>query len=215
MTSFLSVDLEGDTVVQHVLREIPRRAPHAIARSFNRALVHARTIAIPAMRQLRNLKPGYLRERIELRRASPHNVEARLVAPRRGTLLSRFPFRQLYAKVTILRRGTTRGGVRVNYGTTVRRKAGVQVEVKPGRIEILRGAFLVPLRRGKGAGGGVGIAIRTKGARRHFEVLHSTSVHDVLGDVLEPTAERMRPFLTRQLLHELGFEVARLSRRSA
>lgn len=215
MTSFLSVDLEGDVVVQHVLREIPKRAPYAIARTFNRAIVHGRKLAIPAMQALRNLKTGYLRDRIEVRRASPANLEARLVAPRRGTLLSRFPFRQLYSTASMLR-GTTSRGVRVNYGVKRRLKAGIQVEIKPGRLEILRGAFLVPLKRGKVAGaGGLGIAIREKGQGRRFEVLHSTSVHDVLGDVLEPVAERMHPFLTKQLLHELEFEVGRLSRRSA
>jgi hypothetical protein len=208
VTQFLSVDLEGDAVVQHFVRELPRRAPRAIARAFNRSIVHARAQAIPAIRQLRNLKPGYLRERLEILRATAARVEARLVAPRRGTLLSRFPFRQLRATYTPLR------GKKA--GRTVKRKAGIQVEIRPGRPEILPGAFLVPLRRGNvAAAGGLGVALRPAGSRRHFEVLHSTSVHDVLGDVLEPVAERMRPFLTRQLLHELEFEVGRLSRRSA
>jgi hypothetical protein len=207
VTAFLDIDMEGDALVQHFLRELPRRAPAAISRAFNRTIVHARQLALPAMQAKRALKTGYLRERIEIRRATPANVEARLRAPRRGTLLSRFPFRQVYSNWRV------RGGFTEK--TRKRNKAGIQVEIKPGRVEILRGGFLVPLKRGTVAGaGGMGIAIREPGQRKRFEVLHSTSVHDVLGDVLPETAERMRPFLTRQLLHELEYEIARL-RRSA
>jgi hypothetical protein len=87
----------------------------------------------------------------------------------------------------------------------------------------------VRLKSGRDAGAGrFGIAVRNSvlarlglkseaeggsGARR-YSVLHTSSVHDVYSDLLPSLARGATPFLQRQLMHELQYELNRLRRAS-
>ncbi|HVT35715.1 MAG TPA: hypothetical protein VHE37_09025, partial [Nevskiaceae bacterium] len=114
---------------------------------------------------------SYVRSRIELREASGPDGPATVKARARETRLDRFRYRQLW----------TRGK------NGRRRAAGIAVQVKRGRpMQTLKGAFLVPLKRGREAGaGGMAIALRPKGSKRAYEVLYSSSVRDLLKDQVE------------------------------
>src|SRR5690242_2964117 len=209
--SLIDIDLDGDVLVRHVLDNLPRRGLHAVVRSINRTATHVKTGAVREIAQRKRFKAAYLRERIEIRNARADRPEAFILARRRGTLLSRFPYRAMRA-------GKNRRG------------GGIQVAVKTGApATVLRSAFLVRLRSGKEAGvGPMGIAVRNtvlarlgikpeseggSGSRR-YSILHTSSVHDVYSDVLPQLALTATPFLHRQLMHELQYELNRLRRAS-
>lgn len=214
--SMISLDLEGDVTVRHVLDNLAgRRGVTAVVRAINRAATHARAEAGREIPKKVQFRPAYLRERIEIRQARTDRPEAYILARRRGTLLSRFPYRAV--QTTKVGQGRKRSG------------GGIQVTIKTGRpAKVLKSAFLVRLRSGRADGAGaVGIAVRNEvlkrlgiraeseggHGRRRYSVLHTTSVHDVYRDALPGIAGRITPFLQRQLLHELEFELNR-SRRS-
>jgi hypothetical protein len=168
--TLIRVALQNETEVRRALESIPGKARRAFSNAMNRAGRYGRMEAIREISQRVNFPRRYLQQRMELIRARASDLSITIRARKRETLLSRFPNKQLY---------TTTGA------KSGRRKAGIQVSVKRGRVEVLRGGFFVPLKRGKELGGGaVGIAIRERGAKRAFEVLHSTSVHHAFSDVL-------------------------------
>ncbi len=103
--------------------------------------------------------------------ATNAKLEARITARSRPTSLARF------------NKGSQRIGQR----------GGVRVEVKPGSVQRLPGAFLIKLRAGRGDGEtfNVGVAVRTKGGRpppgykplpigRNLWLLYGPSVQQVL-----------------------------------
>lgn len=103
--------------------------------------------------------------------ATSANLEARITARARPTSLARF------------NKGSKRIGQR----------GGVRVEVKPGSVQRLPGAFLIKLRAGRGDGENfnVGVAVRTKNGRpppgykplpigKNLWLLYGPSVQQVL-----------------------------------
>lgn len=189
--TLIRVAIQNEAEVRRALASIPGRARRAFSNAMNRAGRFGRTEAIRMIGGQVNFPTRYLQQRMELLRARASDLSVTIRARKRDTLLSRFPHQQLYATTG----GALRGGRFVKTRTT-RRKAGIAVSVKSGRSEVLRGGFLVRLKRGKESGAGaIGIAVRRKGAARAFDVLHSTSVHHAFSDFLsEVTVVASRRF---------------------
>lgn len=222
--TLISFDLENDVTVRHILDNLPQRGLQAVVRALNRTATFVRADAVREIPRFKRLKPSYIRQSIDIRNARVDRPEAYIFARRRGTQLSRFPFKQVKAAVSSLKTTARaplagRRKLRVN-----QRNAGIQVQIKTdGPAKIMRSAFLINLR-----GGNKGIAVRLEvlrrlgltwspseeggSGRRRFAVLHTSSVHDVYSDVLPDIATRVIPFLKTQLLHELEFELDRLRR---
>ncbi len=201
--SLIRVAIENEAEVRRALASIPGRARRAFSNAMNRAGRFGRTEAIRMIAARVNFPKRYLQQRMELLRARASDLSVTIVARKRDTLLSRFPHRQLFATTG----GVARGG-RFARTRSVRRKAGISVTVKPGSSKVLRGAFLVRLKRGKDLGAGaVGVALRIKGAKRAFEVLHSTSVHHAFSDVLSETTVAATQRFNSEIRMELDNEL--------
>lgn len=223
----LDITIKGDSLVVQALSSAPKQVAAGQRRAKNRAASRLRTQGVRRIGQRVHLKASYIREQISLRNAKgdgPATVTGRT----RETRMDRFPNRQL------TKRG--KGGKSVPAGISVRIKRG------RGPIT-LSSAFYVPLRKGKRDGaGGQGIAMRTaaiealgrvgagQGIRsdaegfgtfgqtagrgaREYEVLHSSSIRDMLADELDGdlTAD-IRRYYAQQLQAELRRATARARR---
>lgn len=197
--SLIRVTIANEADVRRALSSVPGRAHRALSNAMNRTGRYARTEAIRQIAARVNFPKRYLQQRMELLRARASNLSITILARRRETLLSRFPHKQLYSTAA-----AGNAAPRLSRVRGARRKAGVVVTVKAGRPRRLRGAFLVRLKRGKDLGAGaMGIAQRLKGAKRAFEVLHSTSVHHAFSDVLPEVGE----LATRRFNDEIRIEL--------
>lgn len=180
----LTIKVQRHALVLQALLETPKLAAAGQRRAINRAASRLRTQGVRRIAARVNLKSAYVRERLELRQATPATNSAAVRARARETRMDRLPNRQI----------TKRGK------NGAPRHAGIQVRIKKGRsAEALASAFYVPLRSGKSdSGNGMGIAVRTSvlqklgyrgdsgsaggsGSRR-YEVLHTSSIRDLLAD---------------------------------
>lgn len=179
-----SIEVLGLRSLGRKMDRVHRASRRAAVRALNRTAVTARKDASTEIRKDSPLKAGTIKRRLEIERASYHTLGAGVKARFRGMRLDN------YKPIAKRRKG---GGV------TVRVKKG------SGR-QFIRGAFLVPLRRGNVEGaGGMGVALRrdpykrrktTRG--REYRVLYSTNVADRLDDVRDPLApELLRKFKRR------------------
>lgn len=167
------------------------------AMAVNTVARRARTMTARAIRKEKAFQAGYVNERLRVVKfATEAHPEAVISARWRSTQLIRFGAKQLTKK-----------------GKTVpRRTAGVSFRVKKaGSRQKMRGAFFVALRAGKREGENRGIAIQLPGRQLNskgnpkFEVLYSSSVHNVFSDV--------RPQIEPEVSNLLNVEFERQVRR--
>ena len=135
--------------------------PQALARVVNRIASKVRTEASRRIRSKVALPASYVRERLFLRPATASKLEAVIYAKRRGVLVSRFKWRQLWEK------NLTKSG---------RKAAGITGMIVPGRSYTARRWFVIPMLKDSHV---PGIAIRNSRARKDIEVLHGPSVSQV------------------------------------
>ncbi|MCB1890371.1 MAG: phage tail protein [Rhodocyclaceae bacterium] len=187
----------------------------AQSRAINRVAGKARTKLQRSITSTVNLKAAYVRERMKLSRATPAKPSATIESRERSTRLARFPNVQHSRSI---KRGRKPSQLRRLKGDPLRRispgrrAAGVKVKVrKGGGLKLMPGAFLIPLRAGRAAGGnGFGIFIRTGRGRGAIERKYSMSVaawaraladdDDFAADLREQIDEAMR----RQISYEIG-----------
>jgi hypothetical protein len=181
----IKMDRAAVREIEATLQHIKNGSNRAMASAINHTLGVTRTEASSEIRKDVKLKAAYVRERLQLRKASVTRPEGRITTPTRGILLSRFPNREY-----------VRGGV------------GVQVKPTGGKKR-MPGAFYITFANGVTA-----IAIRTKrgaglGRREGLKVLYGPSVSQVFTDVKDdlqaPSGER----LIERMRHEAERLIAR------
>lgn len=189
----IAVEVDASEATDFLRSKLPRVVTIAVTRGLNRTIEIARTAASRDIRQQLSLPKAYVDGKLKIKRATQTNQESRIDAETRGLLLSRFPNRQL---------SRTRKGVK--------KRAGIAVRVKPsGAFKKLPGAFLVPLRSGRTEGGnGLGIAIRLKGNKRKFEVLHGPSVSQAFQSVRKDITPEVRLRWLATIERELNFALS-------
>jgi len=138
------------------------RLPSAVASALNKAGRGARTSGLELMFKQSALPRSYIRQKLILGRASPANPEVRIFAEKRGVLLSRYPYKQIYTK--------SKSGKR--------KPAGISIKIKPERgAQTGSSWFLIKLRAGIQAGAGpMAIARRLGKSRYPIDVLHGPSI---------------------------------------
>lgn len=128
-----------DRQVQKALQDVARTMPSAAARAINKVLPQVRTEASREIRKLRKLNKSIVDRVIAVQRASASastgSVTGSVVVTGAPISLKHYGARQLYGRRRRLFRGA-RG--------TVASLKGVQVQVTPGKRELLRHAFIGP-----------------------------------------------------------------------
>lgn len=165
----------------------PTRARAVAQTAINSTLKRSKPKAVRAVRAQVALPRAYVDERMREIPATKDKLEGRLGTPKRGLLLSRFDFTE---RVLTRRRRRTRKG-KGKKGESYKARAGIRVKVKPsGGKQLMPGAFLIRLRRGKELGTDVGIAIRRRGAkgRSNYQVRYGPSLSQVYAGVKEDLA---------------------------
>lgn len=188
MTRF-SAEIQGDKQALNSLRQLGREGQKAVTRATNNAGRRARTLASKEIRSQVNLRAGYVRERLKVKRANASRTEFVISAAKRGVLMTRYPYRQ------------TRRGVSVNI-----KKGG-------GRAR-LDGAFVTQVNAG---GRKVDVvAVRTTGKFRtgnqRFRVLYSPSVSQVFNTVRETITPDVNRYYAEQIDKELMQAMRRIER---
>lgn len=185
MTGFVQKRIDIVTA-QRRLGLFAQRANPAVVRVLNRL---ATTVRLEGSKRIRGklaLPATYVRERLNIRPATLARPEAVIFAKRRGVLLSRFKWRQLFE------RNTSKPG---------RKRAGVAGVIVPGRQYRVRKFFVIPQLNN---GNGPGIAIRTGKGRDAFEVLHAPSVSQAFAWVRDDLSEEYSDRARKNVEYELA-----------
>lgn len=163
-----------------------------------------------------NLKDKYVRDRMDLQKASPKRATAVIAARRRSTTLATYGALQKVKAAPEPKNGKRRHPLR---GDPLRGipagkiQAGISVSVKRGSgRKIVEGgkSFFVPLQAGSrgGAANGFGVFIRTGSGRRAIRHQYGPSVNDVLRQVfpdIQPDVQaELEAALLRQARYEFG-----------
>ncbi|RID91889.1 hypothetical protein D2N39_11685 [Gemmobacter lutimaris] len=142
--------VEGLEAIQSI-DELPAKIAESARRAVNDATRRGRKLAADEVLRSVNFPKDYVAPRngrLEISRyATRSNLEATISARSRNTSLSRF--------------------AKESY-TAGRKKAGVHVEVAPGSVRLMKGAFLIRLRAGNAdldAKSNLGLAVRTKNGK--------------------------------------------------
>ncbi|APX94295.1 hypothetical protein BWR19_15885 [Halomonas sp. 1513] len=174
----VKMDVNAIREVERALSHIRNGSSTAMSRAINHTLSVTKTEAGVEIRKQVKLKAGYVRERLNIRKATVSNPMGRLETPSRGVLLTRYDNRK-YA----------RGGI------------GVQVKPSGGKKR-MPGAFYITFANGVQA-----IAIRTKhgpglGRSGGLQILHGPSVSQVYTDVKDDLQVPSGNRLIQRMAHE-------------
>lgn len=186
-----SADLKGDKQALKMLRNLGKIGQQAITRATNNGGRRARTLASKEIRSEVNLKAGYVRERLRIRKATRNKPEYVISATKRGVLMTRYPY-------------TEKAG-------------GVSVKIKrKGARTLVRGGFVVTLNAG---GRKVeAVAIRQSGkfktGNRRFKVLYSPSVSQVFNRIQDQITPEVIRYYGEQIDKELIQALKRLDKRN-
>lgn len=175
------------------LRNIPKKMEKAQSRALKKAAQQTKTETSRIVRSEVNLKKSYVDERLRVSVADAGDGTLRAVisAPKRGMLMTRFPYSQM------MRKG---------------KKAGFRVKVSPGNNSMFRHAFLIRLRSGQDLGDNIGMAEREPPdyGRDSIHVLRGPSVSQVFSTFLptlkEYAAARYETVLQQELRYALRTE---------
>ena len=184
MTGFVQKRIDIVTA-QRRLGLLAQRVNPAVVRVLNRM---ATTVRLEASRRIRGklaLPATYVRERLNVLKATNARPVAVIFAKRRGVLLTRFKWRQLFE------RNTSKPG---------RKRAGVAGVILPGRPYRARKFFVIPQLNNSN---GPGIAIRTGKGRDAFEVLHAPSVSQAFALVRDDLSDEYSARVKSAVANEL------------
>ncbi len=174
-------DITGDKAALKTLRQLGKYGEQAMTRATNNAGRRARTLSSKEIRAQVNLKAGYVRNRLKIKRATRSRPEFVISAAKRGVLMTRYPYR------------TTRRGVTVKIKRT-------------GARAVLEGAFVTQVNAG---GRKVDVvAVRQPGrfstGNRRFKVLYSPSVSQVFNKVRGEIKPEVDRYFEEQIRKELN-----------
>lgn len=138
------------------IRSVPGIGERAAYRAINATAAKVQTMMVKEITSEIALKTGEVRDLFSIKKAAPGRLEGFVNVRKRPVRLARYGARQLTKAAKSAKGDALRGIARG------RKQAGVSVKVGKGSgTKKLRGAFLVPLRAGKVAGGnGFGVFIR-------------------------------------------------------
>ena len=176
------------------IKRASRQSRLAVRRVLNKQIRKTRTRSSREIRGELSLKKDRVDASLDIEKATLSNLAAKVVAKRRGVLLSRFPNRQL------TRRGKTKP--RVNAGISVRVKKG-------GSFQKLKTGFKLQLKSGNkrsGDDGGeqrFGIAIRTGSKPKDIKVLHGPSTSQALDTLRSKISAIEEPVLRAGIQQEI------------
>lgn len=181
--------------VRRMLSGIKNGAARAEARALNRVASKAKTRGGKDIRKDVRLPAAYVRDRLNLKKATFSNLQSAVVTPSRGLLLSYF----LSGKGNAARYVKGLGTIAVSVGDYQQRR-NVSVKVKPtGRAKKMPNAFILPRLKYSGV---PGVAIRKNGK---LDVLHGPSLSQVFTDVKEKMAPDMADELAAELDREASY----------
>jgi len=180
----MEITLVGDTALDALLKDYPKRATRATVRAMNRAIASGRTLMVQRIAGDTGLKSGDVRKAMSLRNATAQRLEARL-----GVGLKRIPLYAFNAKGLFPSRGKGRG---VSY----RLKGGA------GRIA---NAFIADMKSGHR-----GVFVRSGKARLPIRELFGPSLGHVFAKYRPEGIERAREMFVTNFRHEMGFEADRV-----
>lgn len=88
--SNVQIDKASLNNVRLLLAGVSKEAPKILSRSLNRTVAKGKTEVSKAVRKEVKLTASYISKRLTVKKASTKNLQARVVTPSRGILLSRF-----------------------------------------------------------------------------------------------------------------------------
>ncbi len=170
----------------------------ALRVALNKTAPKVRTASSAAIREQVRLSAAYVRERLDVVRATRSRLSASIKTPSRGLLLSRFSTDPLIA-------GEKVGWIR----PPLVPPGGIRVRVKPsGPTRVVRGGadtagnapFYIVLNGGQN----VGIAARFKGSRK-IKVFSGPSLSQVFNTVREDVMPEAGEEFTRQMIDAMRY----------
>jgi hypothetical protein len=183
----------------------PEKIAQAARRAINKTADYARTQGSRAILDQVNFPASYLRganSRLYVKKRSVgDDLEAIITGRERPTSLARFA-KQTDAKA-------------------VRKRGGLDVEVKPGQAQFLKGAFLVKLRAGSATTDtqfNIGVAIRFKPGQsprnsraavqldHNVWLLYGPSVNQVFNTVREDISPEATEYLQKEFFRQLDLD---------
>lgn len=191
MTRF-SAEIAGDKNAIKSLRQMGKLGQQAVTRATNNTGRRARVLASKEIRSQVNLKAGYVRERLAIKRATATKTDFVISANKRGVLMTRYPFRQ------------TRKGVNVKIKKT-------------GPRAVVDGGFVTTVK----AGGrkvqviAVGQPGKFRTGNRRFKVLYSPSVSQVFNSVRADINPEVNRYFREQIDKELAQALKRFNQAGA
>lgn len=188
------LDLAKD--LKNAAQVLQRAEYRAINKVASKAVTRSRREIVSRV----NLTQTYVRERMELRPATPRRPEAFVVARVRHTRLATYGAKQVTVAAKRAKGDKLRG---IGAG---RKQAGVMVGVTRAKGKRrMPGAFLVPLRAGKAGGlNGMGVFIREGKRIRH---LYGPSVDQVFRGILPALQQQVADDLEKAVLEQTEYEV--------
>ena len=153
------------------------------------------------------LTPSYVRERMAVQHATPSSLTAIIKARVRGTRLATYGAKQL------TRAAKTAKGDAIRAIPAGKKQAGVSVGVKRDRGRSkMRGAFMVPLKRGKEVAGsnGMGVFLRIGKGRKDIKHLYGPSVDQAFRWVIDDTIGAVRADMRETFEKQSAYEFRRI-----
>lgn len=182
----------GDRQAVASLKRLGSEGLKAMTRATNKAGDKARTLSSREIREDVSLSAAYVRQRLRVRRATFSRLEYTIQTPKRGVLMTRYPYREL-----------SRGG----------RPNGVSVKIKRrGARAKLRSGFVTWLTAGQKKVQAIAVPERSKsGGKRpryktgnsKIKVLYAPSISQVYDSVRGRITPEVLRYFEGQVLREL------------
>lgn len=195
----VEVDKASVDKVKMLMAGLTTGTPKALSRSLNATAAKGKTESSKAIRQQVNLSAAYIRDKLEIRKATLRNMTARIITPSRGLLLSYY----LYG-VNAVNPDTGRA----SYGSLLKYKKGyfsvanldqpLKVKIKPNSPPIKLGPewFIIPKLKNSNL---PALAKREDGKLK----LHGPSLSQVFTDVKDELSESLAEYQVEQFNKKL------------
>lgn len=173
------------------LKTLGQEGQRAVTRALNKTATKTRTLASKDIRSQVNLKAGYVREKLRIKKATFKQPQAVIYASRRGVLMTRYPHKVL--------------------------SRGVSVRIKKGKArKVMKGAFVTTVNAG-GKKVQV-IAVQHRPRARYstgnlkFDVLYGPSVSQVFQTARADITPEVEQYLAQQIEREIDRAWQRVKR---
>jgi len=192
------IDTQSLNGVQLILRGVQSEAPKILSRALNATATKGRTEVSKAIRSEVKLSASYVRSRLSVRKASFRELQAKVSAPSRGLLLSRF---------------STQANIRSENVSWIKPPPvparGIKVKVSPtsgaktitGDNETKGKPFYLALPNGR-----LGIAARRKTAGPRggtIKVFHGPSLSQVFNNIIKDVRDPLGQYQEEQVSKQI------------